>query len=66
MANIGSCIHNRQLAIIFRYYASVCRYEDLKADTYGEVRKMLDFLKIDYTPELLRKNLADDFTAFKR
>ena len=48
------------------YGIQLFRYEDLKNDTYGEMRKMLDFLKFRYKPAVLIKNLAQEFNTFKR
>ncbi len=45
---------------------TISRYEDLKNNTYSEMRKMLDFLNIEYTPDQLAENLANDFVIFKR
>ena len=46
----------------------VVKYEDLKADTLGEVKKMLDFLQFRYEEEDLKKSLANsnNFDAFHR
>ena len=45
----------------------VVKYEDLKADTLVEVKKMLYFLQFHYEEEDLRKRLANNyFDAFHR
>ena len=45
----------------------VVKYEDLKSDTLGEVKKMLYFLQFHYEEEDLRKRLAGyNFDAFHR
>ena len=42
------------------------RYEDLKSDTYKEVKAMLDFLKFDYEEKDLRARIASNFSTFYR
>ena len=44
----------------------VVRYEDIKTDTLGEVKRMLDFLKYPYSDAELRGKLEEDFTTFYR
>ncbi|CAI8058343.1 WSC domain-containing protein 1 [Geodia barretti] len=44
----------------------ILRYEDLKQDTVGEIKKTLDFLDVSYDPETVRKKLNLDYTDFKR
>ena len=41
-------------------------FENLEKDLIGEVKRMLDFLKISYTDEEIRRQLQQDFTTFKR
>ena len=42
------------------------RFEDLKTDLIGQVKRMLDFLKFPYVEDELRTRLAEGFTKFRR
>ena len=44
----------------------VVRFEDLKTDLIGQVKRMLDFLKFPYMKDELRNRLAKGFGAFRR
>ena len=44
----------------------VVRYEDFKTDVIGQTKRMLDFLKVPYSEEELRKRMEVDFGAFHR
>ena len=44
----------------------VVRYEDLKANTFQEVMKMLDFISIDYEENAVCQRLLEDYDHFKR
>ena len=44
----------------------VIKYEDLQTDPSPRVREILDFLRYPHTPEMLRRQLAQDFTLFQR
>ena len=44
----------------------VVRYEDLKQDTIGEVKRMLNFLKIPCDEQEIEERLREDFGTFHR
>ena len=44
----------------------VVRFEDLKTDLIGQVKRMLDFLKFPYMEDELRSRLAEGFNKFQR
>ena len=44
----------------------VVRFEDLKTDLIGQVKRMLDFLKFPYMEDELRSRLAEGFNKFRR
>ena len=44
----------------------ILRYEDLKQDTVGEIKKTLDFLDVSYDPERVTEKLNMDYADFKR
>ena len=44
----------------------VIRYEDLKKDTSGNLRRMLDFLQVPYTEQRLQDVITQGFDNFKR
>ena len=44
----------------------VVRFEDLKTDLIGQVKRMLDFVKFPYMEDELRTRLAEGFTKFRR
>ncbi len=48
------------------YPILVVRYEDLKADTLGQVERMLDFLGVPYTEEEIKRRLGEGFPTFYR
>ena len=45
---------------------SAHRYEDLKQDTFTQVKRMLDFLHFGYREDELRQRMAADFSTFQR
>ena len=48
------------------HYVTAYRYEDIKADILGTVRKMLDFLRFHYDPRELEERMSRDYGTFKR
>ena len=48
------------------HYVTAYRYEDIKADILGTMKKMLDFLKFPYDPRELEERMSRDFGTFKR
>ncbi len=44
----------------------VVKYEDLKSDKLTQVKRMLDFLGVPYSDELLEQRLSKGFGKFKR
>ena len=48
------------------HYVTAYRYEDIKADILGTVKKMLDFLKFPYDPKELEERMSRDYGTFKR
>ena len=44
----------------------VVHYEDLKNDSFTEVKRMLDFLKFDYNDAELKEKLSEDYGKFHR
>ena len=42
------------------------KFEDLKTDLIGQVKRMLDFLKFPYMEDELRTRLGEGFGAFRR
>ena len=44
----------------------VVKFEDLKTDLIGQVKRMLDFLKFPYMEDELRSTLAEGFNKFRR
>ena len=44
----------------------VVKFEDIKTDLIGQVKRMLDFLKYPYMEDELRSRLAEGFDAFRR
>ena len=48
------------------HFIAYNRYEDLKLDTFKEVKRMLDFLQFGYDNEELRQRLATNFSTFHR
>lgn len=42
------------------------RYEDIKQDTFTQVKRMLDFLHFGYREEEVQQRLAADFSTFQR
>lgn len=44
----------------------VVRFEDLKSDLIGQVKRMLDFLQFPYLEDELNSRLADGFGKFQR
>ena len=48
------------------HYVTAYRYEDIKADILGTVRKMLDFLKFSYDPRELEERMSKEYGTFKR
>ena len=44
----------------------VVRYKDLKQDTVKEVKKMLNFLKVEFDDQELESRLTEDFDTFHR
>ena len=48
------------------YYVTAYRYENIKADILGTVRKMLDFLRFPYDPRELEERMSRDYGTFKR
>ena len=44
----------------------VVKYEDLKSDSLTQVKRMLEFLKVPYSDEELKKRLSEDFKTFHR
>ena len=47
--------------IKFKGLLLVVKYEDLQADAFSEVLKILDFLEFDYNEEFVRRALVHDF-----
>ena len=43
-----------------------CRFEDVQANKIEEIRKILDFLGIDYNASYVERQLSRDITTFKR
>ena len=48
------------------HYITDYRYEDVKTDSLGTVRKMLDFLRFPYDPRQLEERMKADYGTFKR
>ena len=44
----------------------VVRYEDLKTDKIGQVKRMLDFLRVPYSEDELQKRMEADLGTFRR
>ena len=44
----------------------VVRYEDLKTDSFSQVKRMLEFLKVPYSEEELEKRMMQDVKIFHR
>ena len=42
------------------------RYEDLRADTFSEVKIILKFLNVTFQENNVKTKLKEDFTTFKR
>ena len=45
---------------------SAHRYEDLKQDTFTQVKRMLDFLHFGYREDELRQRMAANFSTFQQ
>lgn len=54
------------LALAKTHPILVVRYEDIKDDTLGQVKRMLDFLMFHYTEGTVRRQLEDGYTNFYR
>ena len=44
----------------------VVRFEDLKSDWMAEVKKMLKFLQVPYSDEILQNRMGQGYTKFQR
>ncbi len=49
-----------------RHPVLVVKYEDVRKNWFGEVKRMLDFLAFPYNDLELRQRMKSDFTSFHR